>query len=180
MVDQLSVYFACLRSIYPGKFKYFFLVLSICADQTVLLSQLHCTGTHHPVSPEDNAQPKSHILVFIPSFKLFNSLLINNNCSHAKTTDAASFLNLCFPPGDPAAGRPWLLRLWFCCCFVLCCVVLFSSREQSNGSGYICPDNQATSNPPQLLLQLLLEQLLYIGFVTVFAFQGAAWPAKRA
>lgn len=122
------MYFSCIRSIYPEKFKYFFLVLSIYADQTVLLSQLHCTGTHHPASLEDNAQPKSHIPVSILSFKLFNSLLIDNSCSHAKSTDAASFLNLCFSPGDPAAGRPWLLHLRFYLSF-LCVVSSFSAAE---------------------------------------------------
>lgn len=102
--------------------------MSIYADQSVLLSQLHCTGTHHPVSPEDNAGPKSHILVFIHSFKLFNSLLIDNNCSHAKTTDTAWF-SVCAFLDDPAAGRPWLLPPWFCLSF-LCVVSFFSAAER--------------------------------------------------
>jgi len=75
-------------------FNHFFLALSVCADLSILLSQLHRAGAHHPVSPEDNAGPKSHILVFIRSFKLLNSLLVDNNCSHVKTTDNAWFLQL--------------------------------------------------------------------------------------
>jgi len=31
-----------------------------------------------------------------------------------------------------------------------------------------------------MLQQLFLEQLLYVGFITVFAFRGISRPAKRA
>lgn len=106
--------------------------MSIYADQSGLLSQLHCAGTHHPVSPEDNAGPKSHILVFIHSFKLFNSLLIDNNCSHAKTADTAWF-SVCAFLDDPAAGRPWLLPPGFVSPFSVSCPSFQQQREGAMG-----------------------------------------------